>query len=141
VPEAGLRLDMTTIRDTACASRPRARWPGGSRLVAVCAWHAVALFSGPVAREPLYGFGCGLPLTGRPALRRARWAVTGRAAGLEPLSGLPTYPQIVNGELFQPGPVGNVHDVDGLPRRGTPSYHKRSARFLRPTMRVFGPNS
>ena len=30
------------------------------------------------ARGALYGFGCGLPLTGRPALRRARWAVTGR---------------------------------------------------------------
>ena len=100
---------------------------------------------GPVSCSPALAARCtarcGLPLTGRPALRRARWAVTGRAAGLEPLSGLPTYPQIVNGELFQPGPVGNVHDVDGLPRRGTPSYHKRSARFLRPTMRAFGPNS
>ena len=34
-----------------------------------------------------------------------------RAGGREPLPGLPTAPQVVQGELFQPGPVGAVHDV------------------------------
>ena len=58
---------MTTTRDTACANRPRARWPGRSRRVAVCAWQWWLPF--PVALSlatALYGFGCGLPLTGRP---------------------------------------------------------------------------
>jgi hypothetical protein len=34
-----------------------------------------------------------------------------RAAGREPLPGLPAKPQMVGGELFQPGPIGAVHDV------------------------------
>ena len=43
-----------------CGAWPPARWRGCPGVL----WHA--------ARGALYGFGCGLPLTGRPALCRAK---------------------------------------------------------------------
>ena len=70
----GLHLKLQPTRSDLVGLRPMARQAAArGRLRAGAAgpvflWHA--------ARGALYSFGCGSPLTGRPALLRARWAVT-----------------------------------------------------------------
>ncbi len=57
------------------------------------------------------GGGLAGTLGGGPGVRAAQLQAQRRAADRPPLPGLPTKEQIVDGELFTPGPVARAHDV------------------------------
>lgn len=77
------------------------------------------------------GRGVAGALGGDDGLQQARLAAQRRAAGREPVAGLPTQEQIVNGQLYAPGPYGPAHDVAEryMASRPEPTYHKHPEKY------------
>jgi hypothetical protein len=79
-----------------------------------------------------------------PQMEAAVKAALRRAGGVKPLPGLPTEAQLVEGQLFVPGPYGKAHEVADRYMRGQPfeyvppdRYHPVNKEMARRTAETY----